>query len=595
MKSRSIGGVATDVCAAAAVAVAGVPAVVEVAAGVSAGAAEVADACDANVGCVGAAEGTGLDVVAGVLVAALDGATGVGSSCGWLPDVAAIDMGAAGGSSERSWRDNSGSAVSSYAGAEGVGASGVEATGVGAGGTSRSNEVADSNGSKGSADSSSKEESVKPGLVATRATKAARALVLPVVDKAAEAVADVGAAGSGRGGEAVSVGELPGFAGRGGAFAAGGGEAAGAGRAGGTVGIAALGVGLGPVAVAADIEVAAADVAGVAGDVAGRRASEGVFAADGVDAGEPAADEVDAAAGRAASAARAIGMAGVPALAGRDGAAPVDADAADADAGAADAVVAPRVAPEAEPVGTPPVLAEGTGARGAVPAAVGCGEVDLDGADLLEVGCVASAAVAGLRAVVAAADDADAGIDADVAVDEAVAGVVAAIAPDEAVVGTDAGAGPEAGAADKVGGIGASPDPRSEASNIGDAHVPEYALSVNVDAACEALVEPLGLLDGVASEAGVAMVLDAFVAAALLERLAVGAEALEPVVAASDVDGPDALVERAAESVDERPATFAVGGLDACPEVAGETGRMPNPAGVLGVTTAAGALVPAAF
>ena len=396
------------------------------------------------------------------------------------------------------------------------------------------------------------------------------------------------------------MGELPGFAGRGGAFAAGGGEAGGAGRAGGTVGIAALGVGLG--AVAADVEVAAADVAGVPGDAAGRRASEGVFAADGVDAGEPAADEVGAAAGRVASAARAIGMAGVPALAGRDGAAPADADAADgdaadADAGTADAVVVPRVAPEAELVGTAPVLAEGAGARGAVPAAVGCGEVDLDGADLLEVGCVASAAaaVAGLRAVVAAADEAVAGVDAAVEADEAVAGVDVAGAADEAVVGVDAGAGPEAGAADKVGGIGASPDPRSEASNIGDAHVPEYALSVDVDADCEALVEPLELLDGVASAAGVAMVLDAFVAAAVLETLAVGAEGLEPVVAASDVDGPDALVERAAESVDERLDAFAVVGLDACPEVAGETGRMPNPAGVLGVTTAAGALVPTAF
>ena len=396
------------------------------------------------------------------------------------------------------------------------------------------------------------------------------------------------------------MGELPGFAGRGGAFAAGGGEAGGAGRAGGTVGIAALGVGLG--AVAADVEVAAADVAGVPGDAAGRRASEGVFAADGVDAGEPAADEVGAAAGRVASAARAIGMAGVPALAGRDGAAPADADAADgdaadADAGTADAVVVPRVAPEAELVGTAPVLAEGAGARGAVPAAVGCGEVDLDGADLLEVGCVASAAaaVAGLRAVVAAADEAVAGVDAAVEADEAVAGVDVAGAADEAVVGVDAGAGPEAGAADRVGGIGASPDPRSEASNIGDAHVPEYALSVDVDADCEALVEPLELLDGVASAAGVAMVLDAFVAAAVLETLAVGAEGLEPVVAASDVDGPDALVERAAESVDERLEAFAVVGLDACPEVAGETGRMPNPAGVLGVTTAAGALVPTAF
>lgn len=303
-------------------------------------------------------------------------------------------MGAAGGSSERSWRDSSGSALSSYAGAEGaegVGATGVEATGVGAGGTSRSNEVADSKGSRGSADSSSNEESVNPGLVATRATSAARALVLPVVDVdaapgAGEGV-DAGATPAWAGvpavavvvgaegvadpldapdvGDGAGVGELPSFAGRGGAFAAGGGEAAGAGRAGGTVGIAALGVGFGAVA-------AAADVAEVAGDAAGRRASEGVVAAEGADAGEPAAGKVDAEAGRVASAARAVGMAGVPELAGRVGAVPVDGDAVDTDAGAAaDAVVAPRVAPDAAPVGTAPVLAEGAGARGAVPAAVG--------------------------------------------------------------------------------------------------------------------------------------------------------------------------------------------------------------------------------
>jgi hypothetical protein len=88
MKSRSIGGVATDVGAAAApdgVVVADVLAVVEVAADVGAG-AEVADAWDANVGGVGVAEGTGLDVftgaLAGVLVAALAGATDTGSCCG---------------------------------------------------------------------------------------------------------------------------------------------------------------------------------------------------------------------------------------------------------------------------------------------------------------------------------------------------------------------------------------------------------------------------------------------------------------------------------------------------------------------------------
>ena len=359
---------------------------VEVAAGVGA-AAEVADACGANVDGVGAAEGAGLDVLAGALAAALvgalDGTTGTGSSWRCLPDVAAIDIGAAGGSSERSWRDNSGSgSMSSNAGAECVGATGVEATGgevigAGAGGTSRSIAVVDagSNGSNGGADSSSNEESVTPGLVATRATKAARALVLPVVDKAAEAVEDVGAVGDVAGAEEVAgpldgpdvgdgggVGELPGFTGRGGAFAAGGGEAAGAGRAGGTVGIAALGVGLGAVAaVAADV----ADVAEGAGDATGRLASA-----------------VVAEAGRVVSAARAVGMPWVPELAARAGAAPVDADPG----AEADAVVAPRVAPEVElGGGTAPVLAEGAGARGAVPACVGCEDVDLGAADLFEV------------------------------------------------------------------------------------------------------------------------------------------------------------------------------------------------------------------
>jgi hypothetical protein len=365
--------------------------VLEVAAGVGA-AAEVADTCGANVDDVGAAEGAGLDVLAGALAAALvgvlDGATGAGSSWRCLPDVAAIDIGAAGGSSERSWRDNSGSgSMSSKAGAECVGGTGFEPTGAGAGGTSRSIAVADagSNGSRGGADSSSNEESVNPGLVATRATRAARALLLPVVDKAAEAVEDVGAVGDVAGAEEVAdpldgpdvgdgggVGELPGFKGRGGAFAAGGGEAAGAGRAGGTVGIAALGVGLGAVVVRADAAEAAETVPATV-PVAG---AEGVGATDEAETEEPAAD-----AGRGASAARAVGTPWVPELEGRAGAAPVDAEPG----AEADAVVAPRVATEAEPVGAAPVLAEGAGARGAVPACVGCEDVGLGAADLLEV------------------------------------------------------------------------------------------------------------------------------------------------------------------------------------------------------------------
>jgi hypothetical protein len=67
------------------VAVADVPAVVDAAADVGAG-TEVADAWDANVGGVGVAAGTGLDVftgaIAGMLVAALGGATATGSCCG---------------------------------------------------------------------------------------------------------------------------------------------------------------------------------------------------------------------------------------------------------------------------------------------------------------------------------------------------------------------------------------------------------------------------------------------------------------------------------------------------------------------------------
>jgi hypothetical protein len=222
MKSRSIGGVATDGCAAAPADVADTEGIVtvevtddrdvgvDVEADVGAS-VELAGESGAIVDGVGVGEGADLEVLAGALACALvearAGATGAGSNCGcgWLAEVAPIDMGAAGGSSERSWRDSSGSAVSSYAGAECVGATGAAATGVGAGGTSRSAKLrgAGSKGSRGSSDRSSNEESVNLGLVATRATKAARALVLPVVDVAAEVAAeDVGAAGSGRGSDA---------------------------------------------------------------------------------------------------------------------------------------------------------------------------------------------------------------------------------------------------------------------------------------------------------------------------------------------------------------------------------------------------------
>jgi hypothetical protein len=215
----------------------------------------------------------------------------------------------------------------------------------------------------------------------------------------------------------------------------------------------------------------------------------------------------------------------------------------------------------------------------------------------LEAGGVGSVAgaIVDLRAVAAAADDADVGTEAGAAPEAVLPeaaveaepvrppeaagvanGVEAAepVDPPEAEGAADGGeaveptgaaeaegaaeaiADPEvgaAGAADRVGGIGASPDPRSEASNIGDAHVPEYALSVNVDPPCGAVAE-------------------------LFEPLVVGVEALEPVVAVSVDAEPDALAERAAESADV--------GLEAF-DVAAGTAGMPKPAGDLSASAAA--------
>jgi hypothetical protein len=253
-----------------------------------------------------------------------------------------MDAGAAGGSSERSSSESSGSGMSSNAATERVGT-----IGSGASAGSDSNEFADVEGTvpgEGVVENSAAAESVGPGVEATRATRAARALGLPVVAEFAEAAAvveGVGAEGSGREsgpalvvgavadfvqrpdveeapaagvceaapdeggvpglsdaveavdpvelsdpievpdvGDATDADELPGFAGRGGGLAAGGGEAAGAGRAGGTVGIADFGTALGAVAVRADV----AEVAGVAdvapGDAEERLASIDVGEAD---------------------------------------------------------------------------------------------------------------------------------------------------------------------------------------------------------------------------------------------------------------------------------------------------------------------------
>jgi hypothetical protein len=145
-----------------------------------------------------------------------------------------------------------------------------------------------------------------------------------------------------------------------------------------------------------------------------------------------------------------------------------------------------------------------------------------------------------LRALAAEADDADVAADAD-AVPEPLLPEAAGAAADEPVRAADAVVDPEvgvSGAADRVGGIGASPDPRSAASNIGDAHVPEYALSVNVD--------------------------------------------------------PGVLPERASESADVEAEAFAAVGFAPCPDVAAGTAGIPNPAGDLSGSVAAADLAAAA-
>lgn len=285
----------------------------------------------------------------------------------------------------------------------------MDATGVSSAVASGSNDVAGGAGceaaSEVGADSSPDKVSVCPGVAATRATKAATALVLPVVDSEDEAAGEeeVEAAGSGRDscttapafgagadfaqrpefdtapaaevgacegagpegvgapaagdvvaaeeaggadeapdvGDVVGANEPPGLAGRGGAFAAGGGEAGGAGRAGGAVGMADLGAVLGDVMVRADV----AEVA------------PGEVAAADVVADAPGPLEV-----------------GVPDARGdpegRLASAEVEVDDADADAVAlgAGAAADPRAVPVAEGVGVAPVFADGAGARGAAPA-----------------------------------------------------------------------------------------------------------------------------------------------------------------------------------------------------------------------------------
>jgi hypothetical protein len=207
-----------------------------------------------------------------------------------------------------------------------------------------------------------------------------------------------------------------------------------------------------------------------------------------------------------------------------------------------EAVADPRTALVAEAVGVAPVLADGAVARGADAAWAVCEGVGFDAvAGLLDAGDVGSDAVADLRAAAAPADDADACSEAGAegewdAVDDADADVE--------------------GAADRVGGTGASPDPRSPASSMGDAQVPEYALSAGADAH-----EPDD--DVVAPEL--------------------------PATAESD-----AFAARAVESEDEEPEVFAaVAGLDACPEAAAGMVGIPNPAGDFGASAPVDALADA--
>jgi hypothetical protein len=261
----------------------------------------------------------------------------------------------------------------------------------------------------------------------------------------------------------AAAGELPGLAGRGGALAVGGGEAAGAGRAGGTVGIVDFETGLADVAERAGVMVDATVLAGV--DVAGPEEG-GVDAAapDDACAMDDAAGGVD---GRFASVD--VAEAGLAAVAGRVAAEAPAAGvlAARADVAAvADAVVG-AAADDADP-----------GTAEADPGA----ELVLDArAEVAPVGVAAAFAWAGVR--VAAAAWAEVGFVAGVDVLDAggVGSAVEAVAsgdlrePEADVeVAADAVA---SGAAESVGGIGASPEPRSPASSVGEAHVPEYAAS----------------------------------------------------------------------------------------------------------------------
>jgi hypothetical protein len=473
-------------------------------------------------------------VLTGALGAALGGATGAGSTYAGLAEAAVMEAGAIGGSSERSWRESSGSGLSSNAATESVGA-----IGAGAGATSDWSEIADVDGvaiDDCSADGSRRDS--EPVLAVDGVADFAHRPdvdTVPVAVGAAEGATPVGATdagaadvgeadtaadvGVGEGaaadpvgtldpGEAADVGlapdagwaatagELPGFAGRGGGFAAGGGEAAGAGRAGGIVGIADLGTGFAAVAE----RVAVADpVGGTVGD-----------AADGAEGRLASADVADV--GFAEPAGRVADAVGAAELAARVGAVAAGADPdpdgepdgePDADTGAdpgADPDASAGTDPDADADSCPDADLDvvDAGPVEADPDAVfdarGCTDVGPVGIALAFAGAadVRGAAPAG---GVCATADFDAGadvfeaggvasddeaaargdfrepeVDVDDVADVGVAGAFAV----EADAGVDAALGAGvAGAAERVGGTGESPDPRSETSSTGEAQVPE--------------------------------------------------------------------------------------------------------------------------
>ena len=137
-------------------------------------------------------------MLTGALGAALGGATGAGSTYAGLAEAAVMEAGAIGGSSERSWRESSGSGMSSNAATECV-----VAIGAGAGATSDWSEIADVDGVAIGDDSAdgSRRDSELVLAVDVVADFAHRPDVdaVPVVVGAAEGAALVGATDAGEG------------------------------------------------------------------------------------------------------------------------------------------------------------------------------------------------------------------------------------------------------------------------------------------------------------------------------------------------------------------------------------------------------------